>query len=170
MQTAGAGRRQVGLAPVVHAHTRVLILGSFPGAASLAAQRYYAHPQNHFWFLLSAILNEPLIHWPYALRCERLLARGIGLWDVLGACQREGSLDSAIEAGEPNDPAAVLGMAPRLERACFNGAFAQAHQHVWADAGLQVLSVPSSSPANAGQRFDHKLAVWRAALHLEGRP
>lgn len=170
MQRAGAGRRQVGLGPVVHAHTRVLILGSFPGAASLAAQRYYAHPQNHFWFLLSAILNEPLIHWPYALRGERLLARGIGLWDVLGACERKGSLDSAIEAGEPNDPAAVLELAPQLERACFNGSFAQSHHQRWADAGLAVFSLPSSSPANAGQRFEHKLQAWRTALNLESHP
>jgi double-stranded uracil-DNA glycosylase len=160
----------VGLAPILRADTRLLILGSFPGAASLAAQRYYAHPQNHFWFLLSAILNEPLIHYPYALRCERLLARGIGLWDVLGACVRHGSLDSAIEAGEPNDPAAVLSLAPRLARACFNGGFAQAHHERWADAGLPVFSLPSSSPANAGQRFDYKLKAWRAALHLEGHP
>jgi hypoxanthine-DNA glycosylase len=156
------------LAPVVRADTRVLILGSFPGAASLAAQRYYAHPQNHFWFLLSAVLNEPLVHYPYAFRCERLLSRGIGLWDVLGACQREGSLDSAIEAGEPNEPAQILTHAPGLERACFNGGFAQTHQARWAQGGLSVISLPSSSPANAGQRFDHKLAAWRAALHLGG--
>lgn len=34
-------------APVVDERTRVLLLGSLPGEASLAQSRYYAHPQKH---------------------------------------------------------------------------------------------------------------------------
>lgn len=88
-----------GLAPLVSPHTRLLILGSFPGTASLAAQQYYGHRQNQFWKILQAI-------WPccpmstgidsYKIRSEWLLDKKLGLWDVYAACEREGSLDSSI--------------------------------------------------------------------------
>jgi hypoxanthine-DNA glycosylase len=153
-----------GLAPLADARTRVVVLGSFPSAASLAKQQYYGHPRNHFWFLLSCVLNEPLVQWPYALRRTRLLARGIGIWDVLNACVRPGSLDSAITQGEPNDPRQLIALAPNLACACLNGSFAQAHRDAWVAQGLGVAALPSSSPANATHSFDAKLAAWRAAL------
>jgi hypoxanthine-DNA glycosylase len=84
-----------GLAPVIAPDTRILILGSFPGAASLAAQQYYAHPRNQFWKLVGELVNEDLYNLPYDERLPRLLAHRFGLWDVLAACEREGSLDSA---------------------------------------------------------------------------
>jgi double-stranded uracil-DNA glycosylase len=153
-----------GLAPLADVRTRVVVLGSFPSEASLAKQQYYGHPRNHFWFLLSCVLNEPLVQWPYALRCERLLARGIGIWDTVSACEREGSLDSAIEGAQPNDPNDLLAIAPQLAHACFNGGFSQSLADAWAAHGLQTQALPSSSPANATHRFDVKLAAWKAAL------
>jgi double-stranded uracil-DNA glycosylase len=157
-------KRLTGLAPLAAANTRCVILGSFPSIASLGHQRYYAHPRNHFWFLMSCVLNEALVQWPYALRCERLLARGIGVWDTVGACERSGSLDSAIEDAAPNNPQVLLAIAPMLERAVFNGSLAQSHMTVWAAHGLQVRAVPSSSPANATHSFDVKLAAWKTAV------
>ncbi|MFM2398534.1 MAG: hypothetical protein RL341_691 [Pseudomonadota bacterium] len=153
-----------GLAPLADARTRVVVLGSFPSEASLARQQYYGHPRNHFWFLVSCVLNEPLVQWPYALRCERVLARGIGIWDTVGVCTREGSLDSAIEGAQPNDPADLLMIAPQLARACFNGGFSQSLRQAWAAHGLHTHALPSSSPANATHPFDVKLAAWKAAL------
>ena len=82
-----------GLAPVIDGGIRMLILGSFPGAASLAAQQYYAHPRNQLWRLASALTGEDLAGLPYEQRLARLLAHRIGLWDVLQACERRGSLD-----------------------------------------------------------------------------
>ena len=92
-----------GLAPVLAPDTRVLVLGSFPGAASLAAGKYYAHPRNQFWRLISAVIGEDLASLPYEERLPRLLARRFGLWDVLAGCERKGSLDSAIRNPAAND-------------------------------------------------------------------
>jgi hypoxanthine-DNA glycosylase len=52
--------RKLGLPPILGRATRVLILGSFPGEASLAASQYYAHPRNHFWPLVGALIDVPL--------------------------------------------------------------------------------------------------------------
>ena len=60
-----------GLAPVVGRTSRLLVLGSFPGEASLAAGRYYAHPRNQFWPILARAIGEPLVDWPF----ERPIAR-----------------------------------------------------------------------------------------------
>ena len=113
---------------------------------------------------MSCILNEPLLQWPYSLRCARLLEHHIGLWDTVGACQRSGSLDSAIKSFLPTDPALLLQIAPQLRGALFNGSFAQRHIKNWGKQGLLTLPVPSSSPANATHGFELKLAAWRKAI------
>ncbi len=91
-----------GLPPVIDQTTRTLILGSFPGIASLQAQQYYAHPRNQFWALLSALLQTDLQGMAYQQRLACLLQHGIGLWDVIAGCRRAGSLDSAIRAARAN--------------------------------------------------------------------
>jgi TDG/mug DNA glycosylase family protein len=90
----------------------VLILGSFPGAASLAARAYYAHPRNHFWPLLAAVLDEPLAALAYPARLARIKARGVAMWDVIVACTREGSLDSAIRAAQHGEVERIRRRAP----------------------------------------------------------
>jgi len=154
-----------GFPPVVAAHTHTLILGSFPGEASLAATQYYAHPRNQFWKLLGAILDEPqLYELAYELRLERVLKHGIGLWDVLAACHREGSLDSAIRNAKPNDFDSLREYAPQLRKVCFNGKKAGQFAGVIGAAGFETLVLPSSSPANAMRSFEQKFAVWRQIL------
>jgi hypothetical protein len=91
-----------------------VVLGSFPGVASLQAQQYYAHPRNQFWPLLSALWVRPRRD-ALSARLAEVLRRGLGIWDVYASCRREGSLDSAIEAAEPNDLAGLRRRAPRLE-------------------------------------------------------
>jgi len=110
-----------GLAPVIDAGVRILVLGSFPGAASLAAGQYYAHPRNQFWRLVSAVVEEDLARLPYSERLPRLLAHGVGLWDVLGECERVGSLDSAIRKPAANDFDRLRELCPLLETVGFNG-------------------------------------------------
>ena len=166
---AARGRRRRGLPPVLAADTRVLILGSFPGEASLAAGEYYAHPRNHFWPLLAAVVGEPLPAMPYARRLACLKAHGIGVWDAIVACEREGSLDAAIRAATRAETARVHRTAPGVAVVCFNGRTAARAAPTWRAAGYATLVLPSTSPAYT-RPFAEKLAAWRAiAEHLPGR-
>ena len=169
-----------GLPPLVSPGTRLLILGSFPGAASLAAQQYYGHPQNHFWRILEAI-------WPgeagaeraasYHIRSKWLLSKGLGLWDVYAACEREGSLDSNIRNAAVNDFAGLRQLCPLLEAIAHNGgesfrhaARVQAALATDDGEGMPVSfhKLPSTSPANASWSFERKLAAWREVLAQHG--
>jgi hypoxanthine-DNA glycosylase len=154
-----------GFAPVADGATHTLILGSFPGVASLAVTQYYAHPRNQFWRLMGAVLGEALLHeLPYDARLKCLLAHGIGLWDVLAACHREGSLDSAIRHAQPNEFASLREHAPLLRKVCFNGKTAGRFAGVIGEAGFETLVLPSSSGAHAGVSFGEKLGVWRGIV------
>jgi hypoxanthine-DNA glycosylase len=160
--------RLVGLAPVIARGSRLVILGSFPGVASLKAQQYYGHPRNHFWPLLSAIWGVDLVAMGYERRLAEVRRRGLGLWDVYAACVRPGSLDSAITAAELNDLASLKRRAPGLALVAHNGGeSARAMRHT-ATLGLPVLRLPSSSPANASWSFERKLSAWRVAFEQAG--
>ena len=150
-----------GLPPVIARHSRLVLLGSFPGAASLAAGQYYAHPRNQFWPLLSALLNEPLMSLPYPQRLQRLRHRGLGLWDVYAECRREGSLDSAIRDARLNDLASLRRRAPGLIAVAHNGAVSARLMRLLGTPSLATYRLPSSSPAHASWSFERKLAAWR---------
>lgn len=162
--TEAAATTLQGLAPVVDARTRIVVLGSFPGAASLAAQQYYAHPQNQLWPILAALTGEPLAALPYAERLPRLLAHGIGLWDVLGACERAGSLDSAIRKPAANDFAHLRALCPLLETVGFNGQTSGKFAPQFAAQGYRTLILPSTSPAHASLTLVQKLERWKTLL------
>jgi hypoxanthine-DNA glycosylase len=158
-----------GLEPLVSASTRVLILGSFPGARSLQVQQYYGHPQNQFWRILEAI-------WPdspreicvasYENRSAWLLEHCLGVWDVYASCERNGSLDSAIRNALPNNIAALH--LPQLAAVAHNGAESFKHAHHTRALGVPVYKLPSTSPANASWSFERKLAAWREVMVLQG--
>ncbi|WP_321788973.1 DNA-deoxyinosine glycosylase [Burkholderia pyrrocinia] len=152
-----------GFGPVVGPNTHTMILGSFPGEASLDAAQYYAHPRNQFWRLLGVVIGVPSLHeLPYEERLVCVLSHGIGIWDVLDACHRKGSLDSAIRNAKPNDFDALREHAPLLKKVCFNGKTAGRFADVIGAAGYETLVLPSSSPANATLSFEQKLVLWRA--------
>lgn len=160
--------RLQGLPPVIARHSRLVVLGSFPGVASLQALQYYGHPRNHFWPLLGALWGVDLVALPYAKRLAEIRRRGLGLWDVYAGCRRQGSLDSAIEEPEFNDLASLRRRAPGLRLVAHNGGeSARAMRRVLA-LGLPVVQLPSSSPANASWSFERKLAAWRAAFTQAG--
>ncbi|RZI41348.1 DNA-deoxyinosine glycosylase [Herbaspirillum sp. HC18] len=153
-----------GFPAVLDRRTRILILGSFPGEASLAAQQYYAHPRNQFWRLLSAVLHDDIVRLPYEQRLQRLLSHRVGLWDVLAVCEREGSLDTAIRNAQANDFTVLKHQCPELIKVCFNGKTSGRFEPQFAQAGFCTLVLPSSSPANAQLSFEQKLAQWADIL------
>ena len=166
--------RLQGLPPVIGPGTRLLVLGSFPGVASLKAQQYYGHPQNHFWKILQALWpDEPLpVREYYTERCDWALAHGLGIWDVYASCEREGSLDSAIRNAEVNDFAALGARCPQLRLIAHNGGESFRHaKAVRAALGVEhfpLVQLPSTSPANASWSFARKLEAWRAVAVQAG--
>ena len=160
--------RLTGLPPVLSPATRLVVLGSFPGAASLAARQYYAHPRNHFWPLLGTLWDVDLAALPYPQRLAVLRERGLGLWDVYASCRRVGSLDSAIEAPLANDLALLRRRAPRLEAIAHNGGESARAMRVTGALGLAVYRLPSTSPANASWSFARKCEAWRGVLAAHG--
>ena len=157
-----------GLPPVIGPHTRLLVLGSFPGVASLQAGEYYAHPRNHFWPILSALWGLDLRALPYAQRLDALRERGLGVWDVYAYCRREGSLDSAIEDAEYNDLAGLQRRAPGLRGIAHNGGESARAMRYTASLGVPVARLPSTSPANASWSFERKLDAWRTVFESHG--
>ncbi len=153
-----------GLSPVIDSRTRLIVLGSFPGVASLQAGEYYAHPRNHFWPLLSALWGIDLRAMPYRERLHEALRHGLGIWDVYAHCRREGSLDSAIHDAEFNDLAGLKQRAPLLRAIAHNGGESARAMRFTRSLGVEVLRLPSTSPANASWSFERKLAAWREAF------
>ena len=160
-----------GFGPVVGPRTRLMVLGSFPGVASLRAQQYYAHPQNHFWRILQALWPQhPLPAGPgrYAERCQWLLDRRLGVWDVYASCLREGSLDTAIRNAQVNDFAALRARCPYLAAVAHNGGESFRHAQRTVRPGVPVYRLPSTSPANAAWSFERKLGAWREVFARHG--
>lgn len=165
-----ANNRLQGLPPIIDERARVLILGSFPSEASLAAGQYYAHPRNQFWQILGEIIGQPLVDMDYAAKQVAVKAAGVAIWDVYASCERIGSLDAAIRNGVPNDFArlkksALVGR-HALPRVCFNGHTAGRFARHLGALGFETLILPSTSPANASWSYAEKLAAWREGLAL----
>lgn len=150
-------------APVVDAETRLLILGSLPGDASLAAGQYYAHPRNGFWGLMGGVVERDLVALPYPERLKALATAKIGLWDVVAGAERIGSLDTAIRAPEYADLTGLVGALPRLQAVAFNGGKAakDGRRLLAAARDLTLIDLPSSSPAHA-RPLPEKAAIWMA--------
>ena len=157
-------------APIANRNAEVLILGTMPGTASLAAGQYYAHPHNAFWRIMAALLEFDASS-PYAARVKALKSARIAVWDVLHSCARPGSADGSIDprSAVPNDFWTFLARHRSISRVVFNGATAD---HLFRTQVRRVMDLehldfrrlPSTSPANASWSFARKLRAWRAML------
>ena len=151
------------IAPVYGKDSRILILGSFPSVKSREAAFFYGHPQNRFWRVLAAVLEEEA---PQTVEEKRsmLLRRGVALWDVIASCEIAGSSDASITNVVPNDLSRILTTAP-VRRIFCNGSTAHRFYRRYDEARFGPAQLlPSTSPANARRPADELAAVWRAAL------
>lgn len=150
--------------PVTAPDTRLLVLGSLPGAISLAQRRYYAHPRNLFWRLMGAVIGRDLVPLDYAERLAALLDARVGLWDTVAAATREGSLDAAIRLHEASDIGALVATLPNLRAIGFNGATSAriGRRQLGPAPDVALIDLPSSSPAYASLSFEKKRDAWLA--------
>lgn len=184
-----ADPRATGFPLVARPDARVLILGTLPSTRSLEAGEYYAHPRNAFWPIVERLLGQavgPEIESEshadaasanltttrrtaglrYATRTALLLQARVALWDVLRAADRPGSLDANIKGAAAIDFAGFFAAHPAVHTVCFNGATARSlwERHVApklsAHPVLSLVTLPSTSPANAAMSFEDKLAAW----------
>ena len=157
-----------GFPPLSDARARVLVLGSMPGVASLRAGQYYGHPRNAFWTIMGSLFGFAGDA-PYAQRVASLLEHRVAVWDVLAACERKGSLDADIVATSmlPNDFGDFFARHRAIVRICCNGA--AAHRlylrqvaPIWQSVlPLDIIRLPSTSPAFAGMTLAGKFEAWK---------
>lgn len=162
--------RCIGFPPVSRGDARVLVLGTLPGAESLRKRQYYGNGHNAFWKIMGE-LTGAVPELPYEERLEHMAAHGVALWDVCESALREGSLDSAIEAEQPNDFGAFFDEHRHIALIAFNGQPAErlfrrlVRQRLdMCILDLPIVILPSTSPAYASMRYVEKLARWREAL------
>jgi len=150
--------------PLYDGNSRILILGSFPSAASRKAQFFYGHPQNRFWRVLAALYETPV---PEGTEEKRtfLLNRGIALWDVIASCEIRGSADSSVRDALPNDLSPIL-MRSRVERIFTNGRLSGNlyARYQEKETGIKAVYLPSTSPANAAFGMEKLIDAWKVIL------
>ena len=163
------------LAPEISVSCQILVLGSMPGAISQKEAEYYAHPRNLFWDCVETALQIDR-NAPYQVRLAALNDAHIGLWDVLASCSRKASLDATIRDAKFNDFVKLLSAYPQINRICLNGraAFDYWRRSVIPSfsveqakdllADVEIIGLPSTSPAHATLSPAAKIDAWRAAL------
>jgi hypoxanthine-DNA glycosylase len=147
--------------PISDKNAKILILGTMPGEMSLKLNQYYGHGGNIFWKIIFSIFGEPF-SMDYEIKKNILLKNEIALWDVLKACEREGSSDNAIVKEEPNDFNSFFNYHPSIKRIVFNGKNAEAYFTSLNNyrPNVECIVLPSTSPANTWKTYDEKIREW----------
>lgn len=152
--------------PIVDARSRLLVLGSMPGAMSLEKREYYGHPLNAFWKIMFSIFNQEIAD-EYNEKIAFLKMHSIALWDVLESCERTGSADAAIRNPKPNDIRGLLCGYPAIQRVLFNGKSVEKlfKKYIGYNdlPGVAFRVLPSTSPAHA-VRFEDKYTAWERVM------
>ncbi|MDD5160389.1 MAG: DNA-deoxyinosine glycosylase [Sulfuricurvum sp.] len=145
--------------PILDGHTRVLFLGSFPSIASFEQAFYYAHPRNAFWPILETIFDVHLE--TNEAKKAFCLEKGIGLWDVIGSCERSNSSDTNLKNCIPNDFEKLLREYPNIQVLAFTGK--KSHDlfmKIYKDVKIEKVLLPSTSPAHAAMKFEEKKDIY----------
>jgi len=149
--------------PIVFKDTKTLILGSFPSIKSFENNFYYGHPRNQFWKILEAVTGYPVNNRDQKIWL--LKECGLGLWDMIGSCQRDNSLDSSLEDEVVNDIPALLSAYPGIEKIAFTGKKAQAlFETHFPYIEIERVYLPSPSAAYAKMPFAEKVVQYREKL------
>ena len=166
--TANNTSRKKGFPPSIDNNTKVLIFGTFPGEESLRKKQYYGNTNNKFWKLLGEVVNEDLVNMEYELRLKTILKHNIGMWDIIESCDRTGSSDNKIVNETLND-FSNLNKFESLNVLCFNGKnqekYLKKHKLVLSER-FKIITLSSSSPANARMTFDEKLKNWKTIIEF----
>ncbi|HEX8269830.1 MAG TPA: DNA-deoxyinosine glycosylase [Flavobacterium sp.] len=151
--------------PIVDENSEILILGTMPGAMSLAKQEYYGFPQNAFWKIMFTYFDALPLPSEFEQRVALLRKHKIALWDVLAYCDRQGSLDINIKNQIENDIPGLLRQHPKITRILFNGkeSYKYFGKKFKEQEGISYHVMPSTSPANT-VAFAEKLKIWSDAL------
>ena len=150
--------------PLAGEDSEILILGSLPGEKSLEMQQYYAFPQNAFWKIMFQIFEKDFSD-DYEVRKKLIIDNKLALWDTIQSGTRKGSLDSDIKNEEPNDIVGFIKEHPHIKRILLNGKKPEAmFKKYIGDVGIETVTMPSTSPANARVKYEQKLDVWKAAI------
>lgn len=151
--------------PIIDNDTEILILGTMPGATSLARQEYYAYNRNHFWPIIYNLLDNTTVPELFDEKIKVLLKNKVGLWDVLEYCERKGSLDIHIKNHKENDFETLFQEYPLIKKIVFNGK--ESHKYFLRKfgqiEGITYYVMPSTSPANT-MSFENKLKMWSEFL------
>lgn len=150
---------------LLHENTKILILGTIPGNASLEKLEYYGHPRNNFWRIIYTFFKEESIPTLFEDKITFLLSKNIGLWDVLQQCERKGSLDVNIKNQKENDFETLFKNYPSITKIIFNGK--ESHKYFLKKfgqiKGITYYVMPSTSPANTIS-FEKKLEIWSSCF------
>lgn len=169
-----------GFEPVFDERSRILVLGSFPSVLSRENAFYYGNPQNRFWRVMAACLDEPVpqnegglsdngrpltLEESIAAKKRMLLRHGIALWDVIASCDIKGSSDASIKNVVPAQVERVLEEAHIGAVICNGGTAGRLYKRYlqW-QVGLAAHVLPSTSPANAAWQLERLTARWQEEL------
>ncbi|MCI9065789.1 MAG: DNA-deoxyinosine glycosylase [Lachnospiraceae bacterium] len=147
--------------PLYDEFSRVLILGSFPSVKSREQQFFYGHKQNRFWRVMAQVLDCPV---PVSIEQKRemLLSHHIAVWDVIAGCEITGSSDASIRNVTPNDLSEILTCADIREIYTNGGKAGQLYKkYIYPANGREAVTLPSTSPANAGYSLEKLVEAWR---------
>lgn len=153
-----------GFDPIVSNNSKVLILGSMPSVVSLDKQEYYGFAHNRFWKIMHTVFHDEITS--YDKKKQLIINNHLALWDVIHACEREGSLDSAIRNVEVNNLSEFLKRYPNINAVICNGKKSyELYMRYFKNEKVKVYVLPSTSNANRTIKEDVLFSKWKLLLN-----